>query len=106
MNQNNNDADDPNVVYVQPNIEHELPKEKRQECRDILLEIRNFGVSQRQILFLIQLLAMELENGDLMRSITKLIGERRKEVPVGPKIALPEGMEVSGKSVKKKLSRS
>lgn len=102
MNQNDNEED---AVYVQPNIEHELPKEKRQACRDILLEIRNFGVSQRQILFLIQLLAMELENGTAMRAITKAVGEHRKEVPVAPKIALPEGVELSGKSIKKKLSK-
>ncbi|TXH11662.1 MAG: hypothetical protein E6R04_01030 [Spirochaetes bacterium] len=101
----NDEHDDKDAVYVQPNIEHELSKEKRQECRDILLEIRNFGVNQRQILFLIQLLAMELENRDVMQAITKTIGEHRKEVPLAPKIALPEGMEVSGKSVKKKLSK-
>lgn len=103
MNQSNDD--DENVTYIEPNIEFELPKEKRQECRNILMEIKNFGVSQRQTLFLIRLLAMELENGEVMRAIVKSVGEQRKNVPVGPKIALPEGVEVAGKSIKKKLDR-
>lgn len=101
MNQN----DDENATYIKPNIEFELTKEKRQECRDILMEIKNFGVSQRQILFLIGLLAMELENGDVMRSIVKAVGEQRKNVPIGPKIALPEGVQTVGKSIKKKLEK-
>lgn len=74
--------DDENAVYVEPNIEHELQKDKRQACRDIMQEIKEFGVNQRQILFLIQLLAMELENGDAMRSIIKSVGVVRKSVPV------------------------
>lgn len=74
--------DDENAVYVEPNIEHELHKDKRQACRDIIHEIKEFGISQRQILFLIQLLAMELENGDAMRAILKSVGTVRKEVPV------------------------
>jgi hypothetical protein len=100
-----NDKENSDVTYIQPNIEHELPKEKRQECRDILTEIKNFGVSQRQMLYLIQLLAMELENGDAMRAICAAVGENRKKIPVGPKIALPEGVEVSGGKVKTKLEK-
>lgn len=100
-----NKDDDKDATYIQPNIEHELSKEKRQECRNILLEIRNFGVNQRQILFLIQLLAMELENTDVMRAITRAIGENRSKVRLNPKITLPEGMEVAGKTIKKKLDR-
>lgn len=103
---NQNDKEDEDVTYVQPNIDHELPKEKRQECRDILMEIRNFGVSQRQILYLIRLLAMELENGDAMRAIVAAVGSQQKNVSVKPKIALPEGVEASGKTIKKKLERS
>jgi hypothetical protein len=82
--------DDENAVYVQPNIEHELSKEKRQACRDIVKEIKEFGVNQRQILFLIQLMAMELENGDAMRAINKAVGEVRKEIPVGNKLILTD----------------
>ena len=68
MSQSNNSEDDENATYIEPNIEFELPKEKRQECRNILMEIKNFGVSQRQILFLIRLLALELENGEIGRA--------------------------------------
>ena len=77
-------------IYVQPNIEHELQKDKRQICRDIVKEIKDFGVNQRQILFIIQLLAMELENREVMNSLTKAVGEARKEIPVGNKLILPE----------------
>lgn len=90
------EPEDDNAVFVEPNIEHELPKDKRQACRDIALEIKNFGVNQRQILYLIQLLAMELENGDAMRAISKAIGTVRKDIPVGNRLVLPD-------SPKKKL---
>lgn len=79
-----------NIVYVEPNIEHELPKDKRQTCREILKEIKEFGVNQRQILFLIHLLAMELENREAMRAISKAVGDVRKEIPVGNKLILAE----------------
>jgi hypothetical protein len=79
-----------NIVYVEPNIEHELPKDKRQTCREILKEIKEFGVNQRQILFLIHLLAMELENREAMRAISKTVGDVRKEIPVGNKLILAE----------------
>ena len=45
------DEASPDNEYIVPNIEFKLPKEKRQECRDIVLEIRKFGVSQRQTLY-------------------------------------------------------
>jgi hypothetical protein len=68
--------------YIQPNIELELPANKRKDCRDIVLEIRKFGVSQRQLLYIIYLLSLELEDNKLMRGIVKIIGENRKNVPV------------------------
>lgn len=84
------DSADPNAVYVQPNIEHELSKDKRQVCRDIIKEIKDYGVNQRQILFLIQLLAVELESREAMTAISRVIGEVRKEIPVGNKLVLTE----------------
>lgn len=74
------------TVFIDPNIEHKLSKEKRQECRDIVQEIKRFGINQRQVLFLIQLLAMELESGTVMRALLKTIGEIREEIPVGNKV--------------------
>lgn len=68
--------------YIQPNIELDLTANKRKDCRDIVLEIRKFGVSQRQMLYLIYLLSLELEDNATMRSIVKAIGENRKNVPV------------------------
>lgn len=70
--------------YIQPNIELELPVHKRKDCRDIVMEIRKFGVSQRQMLYIIYLLALELEDNKTMRAIIKTIGENRKNVPVTP----------------------
>lgn len=77
-------------VYVQPNIEHELPKDKRQMCREIVREIKEFGVSQRQLLFLIHLLTMELENREVLMALSKIIGEVRNQIPVGNKLITPE----------------
>jgi hypothetical protein len=68
--------------YIVPNIEFKLPKEKRQACRDILIEIRKFGVSQRQTLYLIYLLALELEDRKVMQALVKAIGDHREEVPL------------------------
>ena len=70
--------------YIQPNIELELPVNKRKDCRDIVMEIRKFGVSQRQMLYIIYLLSLELEDNKTMRSIIKAIGENRKNIPVTP----------------------
>lgn len=70
--------------YIQPNIELELPVNKRKDCRDIVMEIRKFGVSQRQMLYIIYLLSLELEDNKTMKAIAKVIGENRKNVPVSP----------------------
>lgn len=42
-------------------------------CRQIVREVNNFGITQRQTLLLIYLLATELENIEQMKSITKLV---------------------------------
>lgn len=94
------DAEGNDVPYVQPNVEVELSKEKRQACRDIVTEIKNFGVNQRQILFLIQLLAMELENGDAMRAIVKAVGAVRKDIPAGSKLIVTTEQTPVKKTVK------
>lgn len=76
--------------YIQPNIEIELPVMKRQACRDIVLEIKKFGISQRQTLYLIYLLSLELEDNVTMKAITRAIGENRKNVPVSKLVAVKE----------------
>lgn len=44
-------------------------------CRQIIREISNFGVSQRQVLMIMYLLAMELEDVSRMQALTRLIRE-------------------------------
>ena len=43
------------------------------QCREIIHEILDFGVNQKQIHTLIKLLSLELENSDAMRKITEII---------------------------------
>lgn len=63
-------------AYVVPNyIETKLSKEKRLQCRGIVKTINDYGVSQRMKLYLIYLLALELENRDSMLKIAKVVGE-------------------------------
>lgn len=85
--------------YIQPNIEAKLSSKKRQECREIVQEIRQFGISQRQLVYLIYLLSLDLENLELMKSLTKQIGEQRDNVPLtnkdlGNEIELPAGSKI------------
>jgi len=72
----------PEPSYVTPSIEIKLSKEKRQVCRDILLEIRNFGVSQRQMTYLIYLMALELEDQAAMKAITSAVSTHRDNIPL------------------------
>ena len=44
-------------------------------CRDIVREINRFGVSQRQTMMVIYLLALELEDVESMRALTRLVRE-------------------------------
>lgn len=46
---------------------------QNEECRKIVKEIINVGLSQRQQLFLIYLLSMELENIEYVKELTQLI---------------------------------
>lgn len=57
----------------------QTPGERRAEennvCRQIVREVNNFGITQRQSMVLIYLLALELEDVSKMRSITRLVRE-------------------------------
>lgn len=48
---------------------------EKHACRQIAQEISNFGVTQRQQLFLIYLLATELEDVEKMQALTAVIRE-------------------------------
>lgn len=62
-----------------PTLYGESESEKRADennvCRQMVREINNFGITQRQALLLIYLLASELENIEQMKSITSLVRE-------------------------------
>ena len=48
-------------------------------AREIVHEIMNFGVNQKQIVQIINLLALELEDNNLMRSIVDLCKNNKTE---------------------------
>lgn len=51
-----------------------LAKEN-EECRKIVKEVLNVGLTQRQQMFLIYLLSMELENIEYVQTMTNVIKE-------------------------------
>ena len=51
-----------------------LAKEN-EECRKIVKEVLNIGLTQRQQMFLIYLLSMELENIEYVQTMTNVIKE-------------------------------
>jgi len=59
--------------YGQLNSE-KIAKEN-EECRKIVKEIINIGLTQRQQVFLIYLLSMELENIEFVQTLTSMIKE-------------------------------
>ena len=83
------DVAEEGVDYIKPNIEIKLPANKRLECREIVNEVREFGITQRQVLYLIYLLALELEDREIMLTLTKAIGENRDNVAIS-NLIIPE----------------
>lgn len=61
-------------------LESERLAEENLHCREIIKEVMSFGVSQRQIYFLISLLGLELENIEHMRDVTTLVKEMRENI--------------------------
>lgn len=77
------------VEYIKPDLELKLSKEKRMECRQVVQEIKNFGITnQRQLMYLIYLLSLEIEDIDTMKAITSAIKEGRKELGEEKKLIL------------------
>lgn len=54
-------------------VASETAAEENLVCRQIVREISQFGVTQRQLKLVIYLLALELENNQLMLDITSVI---------------------------------
>jgi hypothetical protein len=79
-----------NVVYGQ--LQSEKIAEENEVCRKIVREIAQFGVTQRQQMYLIYLLALELENIENMRAITSFLKET-----VGSELFLSDPEHNNGK---------
>jgi len=62
-----------NVVYGQ--LQSEKIANENEMCRKLVREIAHFGITQRQQLYVIYLLALEIENIENMRAITSLLKE-------------------------------
>lgn len=62
-----------------PQLYSQFDSEKRADenvvCRQIVREINNFGITQRQTLMVIYFLACELENVEQMKVLTKTARE-------------------------------
>ena len=79
------------VGYIQPDIELRLHKSKREECRQIVQEIKAYGVtSQRQVLYLIYLLALEIEDTSTMKGIIDSCKSGRKELGDEKTLIIPK----------------
>lgn len=61
------------VMYGQ--LQSEKVAEENLVCRQIVQEISRFGITQRQTLLLIYLLALELENVEKMQTVTSIVKE-------------------------------
>jgi|TARA_R100000008_G_C3516479_1_gene131583 hypothetical protein len=57
--------------------EEDVHVEKMIQCREIVKEIINFGVSENQKLQIIYLLSLELESRDKMVGITELVKSQK-----------------------------
>ena len=58
------------------------------KCREIVNEILNFGVNQHQISMIVKLLALELEDRDLMCKIIDAVCPEEKEQKTNPTITV------------------
>lgn len=83
------DETEEGVEYIQPDIELKLPAAKRNECREIVREIKSYGVrGQRQLLYLIYLLSLEIEDPNTMKTLVGACKSGRKELSEEKKLIL------------------
>lgn len=79
------------INYIQPDLELKLAKGKRDECRQIVQEIKSYGVTgQRQILYLIYLLALEVEDASVLKTIVDACKVGRKELTSEKTLIVPK----------------
>ena len=69
------------------NIKLEIDAKKRQESRDIVKKILEFGVTEQQKIDIIYFISMSLENNINMKEITNFINKFRKQINNDQKIA-------------------
>ena len=60
--------------------ESDVHTEKMVQCREIVREIIDFGVTEAQKLQIIRLLSLELEDRDKMLGITNLVNEQKQDL--------------------------
>lgn len=61
-----------------------------EKCREITSEILRYGVSELEIIKIIDILSLELENTDLMRNIQNLL-KNKSDVETKPKFEIWKG---------------
>lgn len=85
------EEEQPGVVYIKPKLDLSLSDKQKSDCWDILMEIRKFGINQRQLLFLVDLLAMEVESNVTMKAI-RAATEAGRGKPPGAEETKPSGL--------------
>lgn len=88
---NNDELEQREENEIVPSIETKLNKDKRNECKNIVREVMNFGVNQRQLLYLIYLLSLNLEEREAMLAIVRAVNENREKIHVSS-IHIPTDM--------------
>tara|TARA_Y100000592_G_scaffold45577_1_gene72339 strand:- start:656 stop:874 length:219 start_codon:yes stop_codon:yes gene_type:complete len=71
---------------LDPNIPEDLYSIEK--CRNIKNEIMNFGVNNKEIIKIIDMLSLELEDIELMKSIRELIFKEKVNTEEKPDILL------------------
>ena len=71
---------------LDPNNPHDIAS--LEKCRNIISEIVNFGVNDKEIYKIIELISLELEDTDLMRQIHSVIKPEREIKEVKEKLII------------------
>lgn len=66
------------VVYGQ--LDSEKVAKENETCRKIVSEVTNFGVTQRQLKYIIYLLALNIDDVEVMRELVGAIKELSPEI--------------------------
>lgn len=73
----NNEVEE--IEPIKPNyIETELTPTQKQKCRDIVRVVKEYGLTQREIPYLVYLFSLEHENRNFYGGVGKLVGEITK----------------------------